>query len=93
MFWLSNTLRIAMIAPPAPESGMSTAGACADWELVLHAFFDGELEAVDSLACELHLGRCQRCSGELRNLKSMRQRLRRSAIGWTAPAALRNRIG
>ena len=51
MFWLSNTLHIAMIAPPAPESGMSTAGACADWELVLHAFFDGELDAVDSLAC------------------------------------------
>jgi hypothetical protein len=29
----------------------------------------------------------------LRNLKSMRQKLRRSAIGWVAPDALRNRIG
>jgi anti-sigma factor RsiW len=63
---------------------MSTAGACSDWELVLHAFFDGELDAADSLACELHLGRCQRCSVEMKNLKSMRQKFGRSAIGWAA---------
>jgi hypothetical protein len=93
MFSLSDMERIAMIRPPAPESGMSTAGACSDWELVLHAFFDGELDAADSLVCELHLGRCQRCAGELRNLKSMRQKLRRSAIGWAAPDGLRNPIG
>jgi anti-sigma factor RsiW len=86
-------VRIALIPLPAPGDSMSTAGACSEWELVLHAFFDGELDAVDSLTCKLHIRQCQRCSGELRNLKSMRQRLRRSAIGWTAPAALRNRIG
>jgi len=90
---LSDMVRIVMISPPAPETSMSTAGACSDWELVLHAFFDGELDAADSLACELHLGRCRRCSGEMNNLKSMRQKLRRSAIGWVAPDALRNRIG
>ncbi len=90
---LSKMLRIAMLPPPASETSMNTAGACSDWRLVLHAFFDGELDATDSLACELHLGRCQRCSGELRNLKSMRQKFRRSAIGWAAPAVLRNRIG
>jgi anti-sigma factor RsiW len=84
--------RIAMIRPPAPESSMSAAGACSEWELVLHAFFDGELNAVDSLACELHLGRCQRCSDEMKNLESMRQKFKRSAIGWVAPDALRNRI-
>jgi anti-sigma factor RsiW len=84
-------VRIGMTPPPAPESSMSTAGACPDWELVLHAFFDGELDAADSRACELHLGRCQRCSDEMKNLKLMRQRLKRSAIGWAAPDALRNR--
>jgi anti-sigma factor RsiW len=93
MFSFSDIARIAMISPPAPETSMSTAGACPDWELVLHAFFDGELDAADSLACELHLERCQRCSGELRKLKSMRQKIRRSVIGWVAPDALRNRIG
>jgi anti-sigma factor RsiW len=86
-------VRIAMLPPLASESSMSTAGACSDWELVLHAFFDRELDAADSLACELHLERCQRCAGELKNLKSMRQKIRRSAVGWAAPGALRNRIG
>ncbi|WP_424618317.1 anti-sigma factor family protein [Bradyrhizobium sp.] len=86
-------VHIAMIPPPASESSMSTTGACSDWELVLNAFFDGELDAADSLACELHLGRCQSCSGELKILKSIRQKFRRSAIGWAAPDALRNRIG
>ncbi|HEY8671786.1 MAG TPA: hypothetical protein VIL63_13155 [Terriglobales bacterium] len=43
MFLLNNMLCIAMIPSAAPESGMSTVGACSDLELVLHAFFDGEL--------------------------------------------------
>jgi anti-sigma factor RsiW len=90
---LSDMVCIAVPPPHAPESGISTAGACPDWELVLHAFFDGELDAADSLACKLHLGRCLRCSGELDNLKSMRLKIRRSAIGWAAPGALRNRPG
>jgi len=90
---LSDMMRIAMLPPPAPESSLSTTGACSDWELVLHAFFDGELDAAGSLACELHLDRCQGCSGELKNLKSMRQKIRRSVIAWAAPDALRNRIG
>jgi anti-sigma factor RsiW len=90
---LNEMVRIVMLPPLAPESSMSTAGACSDWELVLHAFFDGELDAADSLACELHLERCQGCSREMKNLKSMRQKLRRSVIAWAAPNALRNRIG
>ena len=90
---LSDMARIAMFPPPTPESGLSTTGPCSDWELVLHAFFDGELDAADSLACELHLERCQGCSGELKNLKSMRRIIRRVAVGWAAPDALRNRIG
>jgi hypothetical protein len=93
MFSLSDMVCIVMIWPPAPETSMGTAGACSDWELVLHAFFDGELDAADSQACELHLKRCQRCSGELRKLKSMRQKFKRSTIGWAAPVVLRNRIG
>jgi anti-sigma factor RsiW len=93
MFSLRDMVRIVMISPPAPDTSMSTPGACSDWRLVLHAFFDGELDAAGSQACELHLERCQHCSGELRDLKSMRQKFRRSAIGWAAPAVLRNRIG
>jgi anti-sigma factor RsiW len=93
MFSLNDMVRIVMISLAGPDIGMSTYGPCSDWRLVLHAFFDGELDAADSQACELHLRRCQRCSGELRNLKSMRQKFRRSAIGWAAPAVLLNWIG
>jgi anti-sigma factor RsiW len=93
MFSLSNMLCIAMIRPAATESGMSAFGACREWEFVIHAFFDGELDAAGSPACNLHLARCQRCSGELNNLKSMRKKIRRSAIGWATPVVLRNRIG
>jgi anti-sigma factor RsiW len=56
-------------------------------------FSNGELDAADSLACEQHLGQCRGCFVELKKLKSMRRILTRSAIGWTAPMALRNRIG
>jgi hypothetical protein len=93
MFSLNDMVHIPMLPPPAPDSSMSTAGACSDWELVLHAYFDGELDAADSMACELHLRRCHRCSGEMKNLKSLRRKFRRSAIGWAAPVVLRNRIG
>jgi anti-sigma factor RsiW len=89
----SIMVRIALLPPPAPESSMRTPGACSDWELVLHAFFDGELDAADSLACELHLGRCQWCFREMKDLKSMRQKFKRFAIGRIAPDALRNQIG
>src|ERR1700678_1046880 len=75
-----------------PESSASNAGPCSEWELVLHAFFDGELDAAGSLACKQHLGQCQGCFVEVEKLKSMRRIFTRSAIGWTAPIALRNRI-
>jgi anti-sigma factor RsiW len=79
MFSLSDMVRTAVIPPSMPEHSMSAAGACLDWELVLHAFFDGELDAADSLDCKLHLQQCRRCSGKLKNLESMRRKLRRSA--------------
>ncbi|MHB8270569.1 anti-sigma factor family protein [Bradyrhizobium sp.] len=85
--------QIAMISPRMPTSSMSTAGPCSEWELALHAFFDGELDAADALTCEQHLERCQRCSAEMKSLKSMRLKFTRSALGWAAPDALRNRIG
>jgi hypothetical protein len=60
MFSISDMVRIFMTPSLSSESSKSTAGACSDWELVLHAFFDGELDARDSLACELHLDRGHR---------------------------------
>jgi anti-sigma factor RsiW len=80
-----------MVRLPTPES--STSGPCSEWELALHALFDGELDAVDSFKCEQHLEQCEGCTVEMKNLKSMRWRITRSAMSWRAPLALRNRIG
>ena len=44
-----------------PESNASATGPCSEYELVLHAFFDGELDAAVSFACERNLGQCQGC--------------------------------
>ena len=44
-----------------PEANASAAGPCSECELVLRAFFDGELGAAVSLACEWNLGPCKGC--------------------------------
>jgi anti-sigma factor RsiW len=82
---------MVMVRLPTPE--FSTSDPCSEWELALHAFFDGELDAADSSKCEQHLEQCEGCSVEVKNLKSMRRRIARSAMSWRAPLALRNRIG
>jgi Putative zinc-finger len=88
---LSDLMRIATIQSPAPERSGGRARPCAEWELALHAFFDEELDAADSFTCEQHLAQCQGCSLEVENLKAMRRKIERFAMGWHASAALRNR--
>ena len=59
---------------------MSISGPCSEWELLLHAFFDGELDAVHSLRCEQHLAQCPGCSVEVNKLKALRRRIVRVAV-------------
>jgi hypothetical protein len=87
---LSDIMRIAMLQPPVPARSTGAPGPCSEWELALHAFFDEELDMVDSLTCEQHLAQCQGCSLEVENLKAMRRKIKRFAMR-CAPAALRNR--
>ena len=46
---LSDAMRMGTIRRAVPEFSTNTVGACTDWELVLHAFFEGELNAADFL--------------------------------------------
>jgi anti-sigma factor RsiW len=73
---------------------MSTTGQgpCSDWELLLHAFVDGELDAVHSLRCEQHLAGCGACSAEVRKLEAVRQTIGQANARFPAPDALRSRI-
>jgi hypothetical protein len=81
-FSLSDAMRIAMIRPPKPESSMSTAGACADWELVLHAFFDGEW-----------MRRFAGLRAATRAMQTLLRRNERSEIDEAETQAFRHRVG
>jgi anti-sigma factor RsiW len=65
---------------------------CAETERRLHAYFDGELDAVGAAAFEEHLESCAECRAALEELKIMRAALRTELPHERAPAALAARI-
>jgi anti-sigma factor RsiW len=65
---------------------------CPDKELLLHGLLDGELDAVNALACEAHLQTCAGCAAEFERLQALRSKLRAPGVAFEAPAALRSRI-
>jgi anti-sigma factor RsiW len=65
---------------------------CAESERRLHAYFDGELDALDAAAFEEHLGTCAECRAALEGLEAMRGALRAELPYEPAPAALAARI-
>jgi anti-sigma factor RsiW len=65
---------------------------CAETESRLHAYFDGELDALAAAAFEGHLETCAECRAALEGLKAMRAALRAELPYERAPAALTARI-
>jgi anti-sigma factor RsiW len=65
---------------------------CAETERRLHAYFDGELDALGAAAFEGHLESCAECRAALEDLKTMRAVLRAEFPYERAPAALTARI-
>jgi anti-sigma factor RsiW len=65
---------------------------CAETERRLHAYFDGELDALGAAAFESHLETCAECRAALEALKAMRSALRAELPYERAPAALAARI-
>ena len=65
---------------------------CAETERRLHAYFDGELDALAAAAFESHLETCAECRAALEDLKAMRSALRAELPYERAPAALTARI-
>jgi len=66
--------------------------ACPDKAHLLHAFLDGELDAVNAAAFEAHLKTCPGCSEALAELQTLRGRLADPALRRAAPDGLRSRI-
>ena len=67
-------------------------GPCSDWEPMLQALVDGELDAVHSLRCERHVAGCPTCAAEVRKLQAIRQTIGQANARRPAPDALRSRI-
>ncbi len=61
---------------------------CTDAGTLLHAYFDGELNAGDRSAVETHLSQCASCSQALARLQHLRQTIRAEVNYHRAPAAL-----
>jgi mycothiol system anti-sigma-R factor len=59
---------------------------------LLHAYLDGELDAVRAAEFERHLEACRECTATLGASESLRSSLQRAQLYETAPAELRKRI-
>ena len=65
---------------------------CDEAEVLLHALFDGELDAGNAREVEAHLAGCPNCAARLREIQSLRKAMTPAALRHAAPAALRARI-
>lgn len=65
---------------------------CDEAEVLLHALIDGELDAGHTREVEDHIAGCPRCAAALRDYRTMSKAIAETGAGYTAPAALRQRI-
>ena len=65
---------------------------CDEAEVLLHALIDGELDAGHAREVESHIAGCPRCAAALRDYREMSKAIAEAGAGYTAPAALRQRI-
>jgi anti-sigma factor RsiW len=65
---------------------------CAEYELLLHALIDGELDAVHARDVEAHVATCVGCAEKLKTLRAMREAMAGADLKFAAPAPLRDRI-
>jgi anti-sigma factor RsiW len=65
---------------------------CKEARVLLHALFDGELDARHAHEVEAHATGCPRCTAELRQLRDMRQAMSGANLRFSAPTTLRSRI-
>lgn len=65
---------------------------CNEAKVLLPAYNDGELDAVQSAAMEKHVVGCAGCSAERDALSALRARIHSEAPYYTAPASLQERV-
>jgi anti-sigma factor RsiW len=65
---------------------------CAEFEVLLHALIDGELDAGHAREVEAHAAACSACAEKLASFRAMREAMAGGALKEIAPARLRNRV-
>lgn len=65
---------------------------CAQWELMLHGFIDGELDASHSLQFEQHLASCSHCSNQLEGFQALRKTVAQTGVRWRTPEHVRAQV-
>jgi anti-sigma factor RsiW len=65
---------------------------CGDFEVLLHALIDGELDAGHAHEVEAHAADCSACAAKLTSFRTMHEMISGAGLKETAPAHLRNRI-
>ncbi len=65
---------------------------CSHWELMLHGFMDGELDAAHSLEFEQHLATCPHCADQLERFQALKQVVSQKGVRWRAPDHVRTQV-
>lgn len=65
---------------------------CSRWQLMLHGFLDGELDAAHSLELEQHLTTCPHCAGQLERFRALKQVVSQKGVRWRAPDHVRAQV-
>jgi anti-sigma factor RsiW len=65
---------------------------CAEFEVLLHALIDGELDAGHARDVEAHAAACSACGENFASFRAMRDAMSGAALKEVAPAHLRNRV-
>ena len=66
--------------------------SCERTTSVLHAYFDGELDAAGAVEFEHHLESCRDCGGALKSQSALRSSLKTSNLRERAPETLRRKL-
>ena len=65
---------------------------CKIVNILLHPYFDGELDEGTAASVKAHLSECVECERELAALQALREATKRAAPRYTAPESLRQRL-
>jgi anti-sigma factor RsiW len=65
---------------------------CGEFEVLVHALIDGELDAGHARKVEMHTTVCSACGAKLASLRALREVISRAGLKEAAPLHLRRRV-